>query len=76
MENLIKDFLKQKRFAVIGSFRNETKIAYKILVYLINKGYDVYPVNLTLKEVRGRTCYKSCENGIQRHRYCLSTKTL
>ena len=59
MENLVKDFLKQKRFAVVGSFRNETKFAYKILVNLMEKGYEVFPINPRIGEVEGRTCYKT-----------------
>ena len=59
MENLVKDFLKQKRFAVAGSFRNETKYAYKILKTLIKKGYEVYPVNPRLNDVDGIKCYKN-----------------
>jgi hypothetical protein len=59
MENLVKDFLSQKRFAVVGSFRNETKFAYKILVNLTEKGYEVFPVNPRLREVEGRACYKT-----------------
>jgi len=59
MEKLVKDFLKQKRFAVVGSFRNETKFAYKILVNLVEKGYEVFPVNPHMNEVEGRTCYKT-----------------
>ena len=59
MENLVKDFLKQKKFAVVGSFRNETKFAYKILVNLIEKNYEVFPVNPRMCEVEGRTCYKT-----------------
>jgi uncharacterized protein len=59
MENLVKDFLNQKSFAVIGSFRNETKFAYKILIMLIEKGYEVFPVNPSLSEVNGRICYKT-----------------
>jgi hypothetical protein len=59
MENLVKDFLKQKRFAVVGSFRNKSKFAYKILVDLIEKGYEVFPVNPRLGEVEGRVCYKT-----------------
>ena len=57
MQDLVKDFLKQKRFAIIGSFRNETKYAYRILQALKNKGYEVYPVNPRLKVVEGLTCY-------------------
>ncbi len=59
MENLVKDFLSQKRFAVVGSFRNETKFAYKILVNLTERGYEVFPVNPRLGEVEGRVCYKT-----------------
>jgi len=59
MENLVKDFLKQKRFAVAGSFKNETKYAYKILRALIKKGYEVFPVNPRLSDVDGIKCYKS-----------------
>lgn len=57
MQDLVKDFLKQKRFAVVGSFRNETKYAYRILQALKNKGYEVYPVNPRLKVVEGLSCY-------------------
>ena len=59
MENLVKDFLKQRRFAVAGSFRNESKYAYRILQTLKSKGYEVYPVNPSLREVQGLTCYGS-----------------
>ena len=62
MENLVKDFLKQKRFAVVGSFRNESKYAYRILKALMKKGYEVYPVNPRLKEVEGRVCYASVKD--------------
>ena len=57
MENLVKDFLKQKSFAVIGSFRNETKYAYKIFKTLKEKGYIVFPVNPRGGEVEGVKCY-------------------
>ena len=59
MENLVRDFFKQKNFAVAGSFRNETKYAYKILRDLIKKGHEVFPVNLVLDSVEGKKCYKS-----------------
>ena len=59
MENLVKDFLRQRRFAVVGSFRNKEKFAYKILVDLIGRGYEAFPVNPHLSEVEGRACYKA-----------------
>lgn len=56
---LIKDFLKYKKFAVVGSFRDETKYAYKILKALTERGYEVFPVNPGMNEVDGRPCFKS-----------------
>ncbi|NQU74192.1 MAG: CoA-binding protein [Candidatus Omnitrophica bacterium] len=57
MQNLIREFFKQKHFAVVGSFRNESKVAYRILKILRSRGYEVFPVNPRLKEVEGLTCY-------------------
>ena len=62
MQDLVKDFLKQKRFAVVGSFRNESKYAYRILKTLKEKGYEVYPVNPSLREVDGLICYPSVKD--------------
>jgi len=59
MKNLVKEFLHQESFAVCGSFRDETKYAYKILKVLVKKGCKVYPVNPHLSEVDGLKCYKS-----------------
>ena len=59
MEKLVKDFLRQKKFAVAGSFRNESKYAYKILRTLISKGYQAYPVNPRLEDVGGIRCYNN-----------------
>ena len=62
MENMISEFLAQKSFIVAGSFRNESKYAYKILKLLKNKGYEVYPVHPTIKEVEGQRCYPSVKD--------------
>jgi hypothetical protein len=62
MEKLISDFLAQKRFVVVGSFRNESKYAYRILKILKNKGYEVYPVHPTIKWVEGQRCYSSVKD--------------
>lgn len=62
MQELIKDFFQQRRFAIAGSFRNESKYAYQILKGLKAKGYEVYPVNPRLKEVEGITCYASVKD--------------
>jgi len=59
MKELIDDFLKQKRFAVVGSFKSKDKFAYRILLDLVEKGYEVFPVHPTIHEVEGRPCYKT-----------------
>ncbi len=59
MQGIIKEVLSQKSFAVVGSFRNESKVAYKIFRFLKQKGYKVYPVNPNIKEVDGEKCYSS-----------------
>ena len=58
MNRLIEDFLREKTFAVCGSFRNTTKYAYQIFNNLIERGHEVFPVNPGLTEVDGRQCYK------------------
>lgn len=58
MSSLVKEFLEQKNFAVVGSFREETRYAYLILKDLLARGYEVYPVNPNLDKVEGRPCYK------------------
>jgi len=62
MENLIKDFLNQKSFVIAGSFRNETKYAYRIFKKLKEKGYTVFPVNPRGGEIEGSKCYPNIKD--------------
>ncbi len=57
MQELIKEFMGQKRFAVIGATDNPQKYANRIVKNLKNRGYEVYPVNPRLEEVEGLNCY-------------------
>ncbi|MFC1871801.1 CoA-binding protein [Chloroflexota bacterium] len=59
MQELIKEFMAQKRFAVVGATSNTNKYGNEIYRNLINRGYEVYPVNPGLKELEGATCYPS-----------------
>ncbi len=59
MQDIIKEILSKKIFAVVGSFRNEQKVAYQILKNLKSRGYEVYPVNPKTTEVDGEKCYSS-----------------
>jgi len=57
MQELIKEFMKQKRFAVVGATDNPEKYGNRIVKNLKSRGYEVYPVNPRLKELDGLSCY-------------------
>jgi len=59
MQDLIKEFMAQKRFAIVGATNNTTKYGYEIFKNLTSRGYEVYPVNPRLKELEGVKCYPS-----------------
>jgi predicted CoA-binding protein len=59
MQDLIKEFMAQKRFAVVGATDNAEKYGHQIFKNLKNRGYEVYPVNPRLKELEGIRCYPS-----------------
>ncbi|MFC1994533.1 CoA-binding protein [Chloroflexota bacterium] len=62
MQDLIKEFMAQRRFAVVGATTDTKKYGNKILRNLIGRGYEVYPVNPRLKELEGTKCYPSLSN--------------
>ena len=57
MQDLIKEFMAQRRFAVVGATDNPEKYGNQIVKNLKNRGYEVYPVNPRLEEVEGIKCY-------------------
>ncbi len=57
MQELIREFMAQKKFAVIGATDNPEKYGNQIVKNLKHRGYTVYPVNPRLAEVEGLTCY-------------------
>ena len=55
---LICDFLKLRKIAVVGSFRNEMKVTYAIIRHLLAaQKYEIFPVNPAKKEVEGLKVY-------------------
>ncbi len=48
-----------KNIAVVGVSKNEEKPAHFVPKYLIERGYNVIPVNPTITEVLGRKSYPS-----------------
>ncbi len=59
MQELINEFLAQKRFAVVGATDNPQKYGNQIVKNLQKRGYEVYPVNPKLTELEGIKCYAS-----------------
>jgi len=59
MQDLIKEFMAQKRFAIVGATDNPEKYGHQIFKNLKSRGYEVYPVNPGLKELEGTRCYPS-----------------
>ena len=62
MQDLIKEFMAQKRFAVVGATANPEKYGNQIIKNLKSRGYEVYPVNPRLPEVEGIRCYPALAN--------------
>jgi len=62
MQELIKEFMGQKKFAVVGATDNPQKYGNRIVKNLKNRGYEVYPVNPKLKELEGLACYANLKD--------------
>ena len=57
MDNLIKEFMALKKFAVVGATDDPEKYGNQIFLNLKSRGYEVYPVNPRLKTIEGVKCY-------------------
>jgi uncharacterized protein len=55
----MQELLKLKNWAVIGTTKDTSKFGYRVYKKLKSKGYNVYPVNPGLDEIRGEKCYHS-----------------
>jgi predicted CoA-binding protein len=57
MQELIQEFMAQRKFAVIGATDNPEKYGNQVVKNLKHRGYTVFPVNPRLNEVEGLACY-------------------
>ena len=57
MQELIKEFIAQKRFAIVGATENPEKYGNQIFRNLKKRGYEVYPVNPRLNQLDETRCY-------------------
>jgi len=56
-EAIRRVLLGSKTIAVVGASPKPERDSYQIAKYLIDKGYDVIPVNPGQSEILGRKCY-------------------
>ena len=59
MQDSIKEFIAQKKLAIVGATDNPEKNGYRIFQNLRRRGYEVYPVNPRLEDLGGVRCYPS-----------------
>lgn len=56
----IKNILQNsKKIAIVGLSSKEDRDSNKVAKYLIQKGYDIVPVNPGQKEIMGKACFKT-----------------
>jgi uncharacterized protein len=58
-DSQLKKIYELKNIAVVGMSNNEQKAGHFVPKYLIQKGYNVIPVNPTIPEVLGRKSYST-----------------
>ncbi|WP_454657408.1 CoA-binding protein [Bosea beijingensis] len=64
-DSLIRDILKSvKRIALVGASANEARPSWIVTKYLIDRGYDVIPVNpgLAGQTILGKTVYATLKD--------------
>ena len=62
MQDLIEEFMAQKKFAIVGATNNIEKYGYQIFKNLKGRRYEVFPVNPKLKDLEGVKCYASFDD--------------
>lgn len=60
--SLVSDILRNNHtFAVVGVSQDQAKYGHEIFEALLEKGYEVYPINPKYHAVDGHHCYPSLE---------------
>lgn len=59
MKSEIQEFVKSRRFAVVGVSRDKKKFGNTIYRELKDRGYVVYGVNPSMEEIEGDRCFHS-----------------
>lgn len=62
MDKNVSEFLKCKRLAFVGLSKTKVKFGNTLYKELVKKGYELYPLHKTEKEINGITCYSDLES--------------
>ena len=62
MNDLSKDILKEllsniKNIAIVGASPNPERDSFKVMKFLLDQGYKIFPVNPKEKDILGIRCY-------------------
>ena len=55
--NLKKLLKETKNIAIIGASSNPERDSFKVMKFLMDYGYEIFPVNPKEKNILGRRCY-------------------
>ena len=56
-DDQLRQIYSLKNIAVVGMSKNPEKAAHYVPKYLMEKGYNIIPVNPTASEILGKKCY-------------------
>ena len=59
MNNLKKILINVNTIAIVGASSNSEKDSFKVMKFLIDYGYQIFPVNPYEINILGRKCYSS-----------------
>jgi hypothetical protein len=62
MNQLIEDFIKVKKIAIVGMSRSGKKFGNTVGKELKLKGLEIFPVHPELQEIDGMTCYPNLKS--------------
>ena len=58
-DNILPIIKNLKRIAIVGISDKTYRDSYSVGKFMINQGYEIFPINPNLTEVLGRRCYPS-----------------
>jgi|TARA_B100001093_G_scaffold263184_1_gene251585 predicted CoA-binding protein len=59
-KDILKELLKNiKNIAIVGASSNPKRDSFKVMKFLLEQGYEIFPVNPKEINILGRKCYSS-----------------